>query len=613
MARSVHGAGFGRATLLAAVLLHARGATATWRTCSEPQGSVYRGGSQYNCQRAGLTSVPEPFLPDTTRIVIQNNLITAISTGFANLTMLWTLNAANNRITLISPGALEGCSQLRVLKLSRNRIASVPAALLDETERLASLSLDNNPLTTLPPTLLRGAPALTQLHVFRCTLSSFPDALVRPGSGAGLLRTIKAYDNALTVLPDLSHLRELEVCWFYGNRIATLPSDRVPANLTRLQNLHLGYNAISAVTVQTFAGLVMLETLWLYGNRLSALPGPATFSDLRALTKLGLHHNRLIDLPTGIFDPLVALEELWLHSNRITQLQSGIFAELRSITMVLAYSNRITNIAGDTFPASSQLDTLYLNNNAITAIAPAAFANQNALGVLWLSNNELVAVPDGWLFGSRASMTDLKVDHNHLLDLPDLTGMSALRRLDLDSNHISAIAPQQTQSLGNLSVVRMENNDFRWVPEAISHLPAIVELYLAYNRITQLAETVLEVANSRLTTLHLGGNPLHCEQVAETEDLICRRCVLGYTLCAATNTSGADNSTAPASSDRASCVRPSSFGTARPWIPDSLAQNIAPIAHLGDYWSAAPELTPKQTAFARSAAYCMLARMLAQL
>ncbi|XP_052052926.1 platelet glycoprotein Ib alpha chain [Apodemus sylvaticus] len=93
-----------------------------------------------------------------------NKLQSLPSLGRA-LPALTTLDVSFNKLGSLSPGALEGLSQLHELYLQNNDLKSLPPGLLVPTSKLKKLNLANNKLRELPPGLLHGLEDLDTLYL----------------------------------------------------------------------------------------------------------------------------------------------------------------------------------------------------------------------------------------------------------------------------------------------------------------------------------------------------------------------------------------------------------------------------------------------------------------
>ncbi|CAO2643964.1 Platelet glycoprotein Ib alpha chain [Lemmus lemmus] len=102
-----------------------------------------------------------------------NNLQSLPSLGRA-LPALTILDLSFNQLGSLSPGVLEGLSQLQELYLQNNNLRSLPPGLLVSTTKLKKLSLANNQLRELPHGLLDGLEDLDTLYLQGNWLHTIP-------------------------------------------------------------------------------------------------------------------------------------------------------------------------------------------------------------------------------------------------------------------------------------------------------------------------------------------------------------------------------------------------------------------------------------------------------
>ena len=174
--------------------------------------------------------------------LINNQLSTLPTNGFAGLTKLTDLRLANNQLTTIQPDAFAGLTKLDYLDLG------------------------NNQLTTIQPDAFAGLTKLTGLYLANNQLKDIqPDAFV-----------------------DLTNLRTL---YLANNQLTTIQPDAF-VGLTNLTDLRLANNQLKDIQAKAFAGLTKLRILFLGNNQLKDIQ-PDAFVGLTNLTGLDLTNNQL--------------------------------------------------------------------------------------------------------------------------------------------------------------------------------------------------------------------------------------------------------------------------------------------------------------------------------
>ncbi|MBZ3885569.1 Platelet glycoprotein Ib alpha chain [Sciurus carolinensis] len=122
-----------------------------------------------------LTSVQtDGTLPLLETLDISHNKLKSLPSLGQALPALTTLDVSFNQLASLSPGALNGLSQLHELYLQHNKLKTLPPGLLEPTAQLRKLNLANNKLGELPPGLLNGLEELDTLYLQANWLHTIP-------------------------------------------------------------------------------------------------------------------------------------------------------------------------------------------------------------------------------------------------------------------------------------------------------------------------------------------------------------------------------------------------------------------------------------------------------
>ncbi|MBO9699505.1 MAG: leucine-rich repeat domain-containing protein [Sporocytophaga sp.] len=124
------------------------------------------------------------------------------------------------------------------------------------------------------------------------------------------LEVLKANNNVIATLPDLSGLKELTRIELTFNNLISVPS---LSNLTKLRTLFLYNNKLTSIP--DLSGDTALVSLIASNNFLTALPELSTFVNLK---KLDVGNNQITALPS--IDNLTLLEELTVWKNQLQVL-----------------------------------------------------------------------------------------------------------------------------------------------------------------------------------------------------------------------------------------------------------------------------------------------------
>ena len=150
-----------------------------------------------------------------------------------------------------------------------------------------------------------------------------------------------------------------------------------------------------------------------------------------------------------------------------------------------------------------------------------------ALRVLDVSANAVANAATLRLGVLRTTLTTLDLSENDLTRLDGLETLAALETLSLDRNRVKHLEPDAFAGLGNLRVLRMEENGLR----SLAHFDALVSLralHLGGNRVGEVSELEKLAPLAELGELTLAGNPVTRKQVYRPMAL--RHCEKAHTL-----------------------------------------------------------------------------------
>ena len=372
----------------------------------------------------------------------------------STLLALW-LN--NNRLTSVDVSGLtalrdrpDGTSHPNYvsLRLDRNRLTSV-TGLADIPREVWSLRLEHNQLASID---LMGAEHFHYLHLNDNPISD---------------------TSRLEGFTSLTGLRRLH---FYGTDISAIDL----SNFSRLERAFLNDNRLASVDV---SGLDSIRRLWLRGNRITEISGLRAVGD--TLVSLNLRTNRLssIDL-SGLSD----LRQLYLSDNQLTSVDLSPVTQLGTLwldngstsvgsTPDPAYQNRITTLA----QLPRFLTDLRLAGNPLAA--PLSMSSRTGLRKLHVSDTQISGLSE---VAGLTGLTELGLTNMDLRssDLPELSGLRALEKLDLRDNtltDLSALAP-----LVRLTEIRLDDN-FVGDVSPLSNMPGLRDLYVTGNLIRDFA------------------------------------------------------------------------------------------------------------------------------
>jgi insulin-like growth factor-binding protein complex acid labile subunit len=173
---------------------------------------------------------------------------------------------------------------------------------------------------------------------------------------------------------------------FYSGNVQEIRSNTF-LNATKLHDLYLDSNNISALGADAFKGAQNLYILDLSNNQLSSIDVNA-FRGLSKLNYLYLNYNKLTTLNSQTFAPLSSLNTLYLGNNQISSLDKDIFRNLTNLCYLIASYNSLQTLDATIFSNNTKLLSLSLNSNKINALSFKMFQQfYNNLLALDLRNN----------------------------------------------------------------------------------------------------------------------------------------------------------------------------------------------------------------------------------
>ncbi|VDM45294.1 unnamed protein product [Toxocara canis] len=289
--------------------------------------------------------------------------------------------------------------------------------------------------------------------------------------------------NRLSSVPAwaLTYLYQLQYLHLQENMIAEIKSNTFDeTQLKNLHYLHLDHNQITILPKRSLYRLP-LQVLTIANNRLSeieklALPPSVWFIDMK--------NNVLQQMPYLAIRELKTLRNLDLEGNNITEITHHPEAEFTSEIDLVLSNNRISALGDNAFNSFQKFNRLDLSYNQISTISANAFSSIGHLRQLDLSYNKIVHIPAGTFTNVAKSMQRLNLEENQLHTLPAaLQQLRTLEYLNMNSNKLITL---DNSTVNNLK-------------------PALAELLLAFNRLTEIPTQVLD-GMSKLKHLDLSKN-----------------------------------------------------------------------------------------------------------
>ncbi|OLS24791.1 MAG: hypothetical protein HeimC2_20960 [Candidatus Heimdallarchaeota archaeon LC_2] len=204
------------------------------------------------------------------------------------------------------------------------------------------------------------------------------------------------------------------------------------------------------------------------------------------LYKLDLSNLGITLLPERCFPQIDSLESIFLMSNPIKEIGENFLFGVPNLRVISLRNCGIENIPNNFFAKSIYLESLVLSNNHLTSIPIAIKGLQN--------------------------LTDLRIASNHLtqIKIELLETLSNLKVLDLQNNEIIALHEDMI-SLSNLDKLKMEGNEklgqFNINYENTSQIMSFITNYYR-DKDPQKVEFLKAEINGRTREFQLSKDPI---------------------------------------------------------------------------------------------------------
>ncbi len=283
-------------------------------------------------------------------------------------------------------------------------------------------------------------------------------------------------------------------------------------NLTKLRELHLGYNPLRT-SFPVLENLPSLQILYLMGCELTGSI-PADIDKFPNLVTFSAWSNELTGPLPAAIGKLASLEQLLLEGNKLSGTLPPELGSLSKLQELYLGNNGFTGTLPKELGSLASLRILSLwsvpwgTETKLTEGIPVEFGNLKALERLILSGLGLSgAIPAA--LGNLTRLTDLALHGNEFETIENgaFAGMSNLESLELQYNRFSGMVPAAITQLPKLNYLDLSNNEFSGVPVTLLDLPNLEVLGLSGNKLT--GELPADLGRlSKLRELWLSGNGL---------------------------------------------------------------------------------------------------------
>jgi Leucine-rich repeat (LRR) protein len=394
-------------------------------------------------------------LSSVQRLYLNNNSLSgSLPAEFYDLTSVFDVNLSNNSIESTLSSDIEDMTSLSTFNISNNEFYSTLPTELGNVNNFVHFYASNNSFSGNIPSQLSNCDFLSTIDLSN---NSFTGSV--PGSIGDLtwLQTLNVSNNSLSgSLPNfLSDCNNLANVYLNNNSFSgSIPADL--ADIFYLTTLDLSYNNLTGTVPSAFANHSYLKYLYLQGNQLSGSL-PSVLANIPEIRILDVSDNSFSGNILSGFGNMADLETIYLNNNNLSGgipsqlgnssslrdiyldnngLTGSIPSQLGNISSLMTFSASNNNLSGD-YPAFFKnifsFSTIDISNNIFSGTLPAEIGDYNAISSINISFNDFSGdVPTDITDNSR--LTYCYLQNNEFTGLPDMSGMSRLKGLNVANN-----------------------------------------------------------------------------------------------------------------------------------------------------------------------------------
>ncbi|XP_071851274.1 uncharacterized protein [Apostichopus japonicus] len=449
---------------------------------------------EMDCSNKSLGNFPTNIPSNVTKINFTvNNLKFIPKDAFMNQLNLKDLFLQRNMIEIISDGAFNFNSKMKVIDMTNNTLSHLPGKIFWKTTNLATLKLSENELNFLPDELLHKTPNLKELQLSRNKLQDLSE----------------------NIFMNLKHLVTIILS---RNFIHTLPP-KIFSSLSSVETLKISRNQISSCDENTFSSNKILADVDISHNYISKLPDRIFHQNAKLVT-LDISFNGLTYLPKNLITKCTNLRNFHIAENQLSSIPEGFFRASPNISLLSMSGNRFHTLTKESFSGLKSLHYFSLTRNKITTLPADIFSELQINHFLDLSSNQITEIPDGlWkTTGKDHNIQFLLLQRNNLTQLTNTTfeGLKTLQQIFLNNNFIRIIKGNTFNNTGAQFIYLFENRLTKLVNDSFGG-GTVKSIHLYKNYIEEITGPALRgIGNATmyLTCAHLEHLPWYRKNVS---------------------------------------------------------------------------------------------------
>ncbi|MFC1569920.1 leucine-rich repeat domain-containing protein [bacterium] len=247
------------------------------------------------------------------------------------------------------------------------------------------------------------------------------------------LTVLYLHNNQLnnTIPAQIGNLINLNRLFLSNNQLdGSIPGEL--GNLVNLTSLYLQYNLLTNSLPPQLADMSSLLQLWVDHNQLTGSI-PTELGDFEKLNVLSLGENQFIGSIPAEIGNISSLTQLDLSDNQLTGAIPTELGNLTNLTRLNLSNNQLDGFIPPDLGDLMKLNLLAVGQNQLTGPVPAQLWNLTNLVNLNLRDNQLTGSISSEISG-LINLALLFIQNNALTDLPDLSTLVNLKRLEMENN-----------------------------------------------------------------------------------------------------------------------------------------------------------------------------------
>ncbi|XP_058015765.1 leucine-rich repeat and immunoglobulin-like domain-containing nogo receptor-interacting protein 4 [Ahaetulla prasina] len=283
------------------------------------------------------------------------------------------------------------------------------------------------------------------------------------------------------------------------------------SRLQALKELDLSYNIISNIEQGAFNGLQKIMTLRLAGNKLKMIPD-GVFTGLPNLSVLDLRDNKILVFLDHTFKDLFSLGSLDIRNNPLVLISGQAFRGLQHLRRFTLQKCNFTSLPTEALFHLHHLVELHLNVLDLRVLHNYSFRKLHKLKILEINQWPFLKILEPHSL-SGLNLTSLYIVRCNLHDVPyrALKHLVHLHLLDLSYNPISKIRGRKLLDLSRLREFHLTGGRLATIQaNAFEGLVHFRLLNVSANHLRTLEERVFHSVGN-LEVLRLDQNPLACD------------------------------------------------------------------------------------------------------